>query len=307
MNNVEIECFLETAYQHSFAKAGEALNFTPQAVSKNVSTLERELNTTLFLRKKRSVEMTEAGEYYFSLFSSATASLNRILSEVRNQEEIKKNFLRLGLSDWLSPAGPVIDGIKSLRAIHHALRVDTVSLPAQELIERVQSNQMDLAFLPAAQFTETREIHAVAVCQNHYNLLVPTSRIPQEPTEEEILHCFGLPLLLPGYCGQSFGERSGVRVELCQGEGKLYPTSCIPCQNRNTLELELMFPRYAAVVEDGIYYGSRTDRSYRSFPLGADSQLLCIWSVANNSEFLQTIVGELCDFFSQEGATQQKK
>lgn len=64
----KIQCFLEVCLHLNFTKASEALYMTRQAVSKQVSELERDLGLRLFDRTTNRVELTEAGTVFRSFF-----------------------------------------------------------------------------------------------------------------------------------------------------------------------------------------------------------------------------------------------
>ncbi|GHC31496.1 transcriptional regulator GcvA [Aidingimonas halophila] len=59
-----LHCFEMAARHASFARAANALNLTPAAVSQQIRQLESRLGTALFLRHARSVELTPAGQEY---------------------------------------------------------------------------------------------------------------------------------------------------------------------------------------------------------------------------------------------------
>ncbi len=61
MNTFQLECFLTVAETLNFAKAAQILNITQPAVTKQIKSLEDELNVRLFNRSTRSVELTSEG------------------------------------------------------------------------------------------------------------------------------------------------------------------------------------------------------------------------------------------------------
>lgn len=61
MNTFQLECFLAVAQTLSFARASEQLNITQPAVTHQIHSLEDELNTKLFKRTTRNVELTHEG------------------------------------------------------------------------------------------------------------------------------------------------------------------------------------------------------------------------------------------------------
>ena len=63
----KIKCFLTLAETLNYTKAAKQLFMSQQAVSRCVSALENELQTLLFVRTTRSVELTPIGRMYYNL------------------------------------------------------------------------------------------------------------------------------------------------------------------------------------------------------------------------------------------------
>lgn len=61
MNTQQLESFIQVAENLNFARAAEALNITQSAVSRQINSLEAELETKLFNRSTRTVSLTPAG------------------------------------------------------------------------------------------------------------------------------------------------------------------------------------------------------------------------------------------------------
>lgn len=61
MNTVQLECFLAVAEYLNFSKAADFLKITQPAVSHQITSLEDELGTRLFVRTSKNVNLTEAG------------------------------------------------------------------------------------------------------------------------------------------------------------------------------------------------------------------------------------------------------
>jgi DNA-binding transcriptional LysR family regulator len=62
METEQLRIFLAVAEQGSFTAAAKALFVSHSTTSRAVAALERELGTPLFLRQRRSVALTKAGE-----------------------------------------------------------------------------------------------------------------------------------------------------------------------------------------------------------------------------------------------------
>ena len=76
MPNVEIsqlKVFVAAAEERNFSAAAKRLHMSQSAVSQNIQTLERAYGVELFIRRGRSVELSEEGE---SILPTAREVLN---------------------------------------------------------------------------------------------------------------------------------------------------------------------------------------------------------------------------------------
>lgn len=64
MNTFQLACFLAVAEHLNFTRAAEQLHVTHPAVSQQIQSLEKELNTKLFVRTTRTVKLTEEGKAF---------------------------------------------------------------------------------------------------------------------------------------------------------------------------------------------------------------------------------------------------
>ncbi len=78
-----ITCFLEVAKEQNISRAARALYISPQAVSKQVQRLERELNTALFHRMANQISLTPAGRLYYACFSEMLQKLEEVQNAVK--------------------------------------------------------------------------------------------------------------------------------------------------------------------------------------------------------------------------------
>lgn len=61
--NLELyKVFYYVAKNESVSRAANELSISQPAISKSIKTLEDQINTNLFIRKRDGVELTEAGE-----------------------------------------------------------------------------------------------------------------------------------------------------------------------------------------------------------------------------------------------------
>lgn len=83
MNLEWLHSFAEAAKLKSFSKAAQALNLTQPALSKHIRNLEHALEVTLFYRTSGGIELTEAGERFYTRIVPVISDLASIRRELR--------------------------------------------------------------------------------------------------------------------------------------------------------------------------------------------------------------------------------
>ena len=73
----QYKIFYEVARTGNISKAAKELYISQPAISKAIGKLEESLNTTLFFRSSRGVQLTEEGEILYEYVRSAFDSLTR--------------------------------------------------------------------------------------------------------------------------------------------------------------------------------------------------------------------------------------
>lgn len=101
MNLKHLYYFWKTAKLGGVVKAGEAIHITPQTISGQLRLLEESLDTELFARHGRTLELTDAGRLamgYAEEMFSLGAELEQVL---RHYPKGKPTEFRVGVSDAL--------------------------------------------------------------------------------------------------------------------------------------------------------------------------------------------------------------
>ena len=104
----KLRVFQAAADAGSFTHAGQALNLSQSAVSRQISALEQELETPLFHRHARGLILTEQGELLFRTVQDVMLKLDAVRSHLVDSREKPHGELRItttfGLgTSWLSP------------------------------------------------------------------------------------------------------------------------------------------------------------------------------------------------------------
>ncbi|AYN19832.1 LysR substrate-binding domain-containing protein [Alcaligenes aquatilis] len=95
-----LRTFTVSAQRLNFTKAAEDLLVSPSAVSHQIKVLEEYLGCKLFLRKNRSLELTDQGQFLFDRLQRPFYEINQALSELRMPHG--KSRINLSLRPFVS-------------------------------------------------------------------------------------------------------------------------------------------------------------------------------------------------------------
>ncbi|WP_298857199.1 LysR family transcriptional regulator [uncultured Sulfitobacter sp.] len=104
----KLRIFHAVADAGSLTHAGDKLNLSQSAVSRQVRGLEEQLNTNLFHRHARGLILTEQGELLFDATTAMTKRLDAAAARIRDSEEEVFGELRVTTTTgfgtlWLAP------------------------------------------------------------------------------------------------------------------------------------------------------------------------------------------------------------
>lgn len=99
MTTSQLECFISLANTLNYMKTAEQLGLTQPAVSKQIQTLETELNCKLFNRTTRSVTLTKAGSAFLSDANDMIDTFYHSKERITNYQERDLHSLKIGYMD----------------------------------------------------------------------------------------------------------------------------------------------------------------------------------------------------------------
>jgi DNA-binding transcriptional LysR family regulator len=131
MDIAALQAFLAVAETGSFSRAAERIFLTQPAISKRIAALESSLDTRLFDRIGRTVQLTPAGQ----------ALLTRSRAILRELDDVKRSITNL--------AG-VITGELSLATSHH-IGLHRLPGPLKQFHDSYPGVRLDLRFMDSEQ------------------------------------------------------------------------------------------------------------------------------------------------------------
>lgn len=159
MDTQALEAFTGVARTGSFSQAAEQLFLTQPAVSKRISQLEASLNTRLFDRYTRHIQLTEAGR---ALLPRAEA----ILQDLKDTERLIRNLsgsisgrLSIGTSHHigLHYLPPVL---RQFRANHSQVSLSIQFFDSEQAYKAIQKGEIELACITLPNTTKDSSLYS---------------------------------------------------------------------------------------------------------------------------------------------------
>ena len=98
----KLQIFKIVAKHLSFTKAAEQLYISQPAISKAIKNLEQDYNTTLFIRKRNSIEMTTEGKSFLIYTNKILTIYAEMDEKFLHKKDNFPNFIKFGVSTTLS-------------------------------------------------------------------------------------------------------------------------------------------------------------------------------------------------------------
>jgi DNA-binding transcriptional LysR family regulator len=142
----QLRYFLAVAEEHHFGHAAERLQIAQSGLSQQIKTLERSLKTQLFVRDRRRVELTPAGEYLLEEARSLLARARRVEETLPLVGQGKGGLLKVATSSaGLHPLAG--DLIERFRERFPDVELHVVPGSGPQNLEALRRRDVDLAFV----------------------------------------------------------------------------------------------------------------------------------------------------------------
>ena len=193
--NLELyKVFYYVAKNESISRAANELSISQPAISKSIKSLEEQINTNLFTRKRDGVELTEAGETIFKKIKDAMDLIYSAENDLEVLTSMESGIINIGASktilhEFLMPY------IKDFHKKYPKINIRIFTDKTSDLIRKSKMGLIDVIFtnLPFALPTEFKEfklmdLHDCFAVNKNYDYLL-NRKIKKEDLEK-------LPLLV---------------------------------------------------------------------------------------------------------------
>lgn len=167
----QLRYFITVAEYLNFTKAANQLYVAQSAISHQIADLEQQLGLKLFIRNKRSVQLTPAGAVFLKEAIEIVEKTSGAIERAKQTDagiigSLAIGFLSVHVRSFLP------DVIKRFRELHPKVELHLNHFPSQMLKDSLEQGELDLAFTLPAGLDRIEEIEIKPVASEPYCLVM---------------------------------------------------------------------------------------------------------------------------------------
>ena len=128
-----------------FHQGSGKLSLTQPAVSQHIKRLEEELNTTLFLRKKGELLLSDEGEIVLTYAKRMIALCDKMRDKVKNAKS-RVNRIRIGITHT-QESGLLMDVLSKIALGDDSLQITFITDNIKNLYDMLENFEIDMAVI----------------------------------------------------------------------------------------------------------------------------------------------------------------
>lgn len=196
-----LKYFIIVAEELHFTRAAEKLFIVQPALSRQIKQLEEELGVLLFTRSKRTVTLTEAGQFFYKEVKNLFLTLDQVKARTKQIETGFVGKIKVGyVGSAMMTVLPKL--ITTLQKKQPELHLELYEIPAKIQMEDLKAGKIDIGFLRLPY--EEKDLNHEIVSTETYSVVVPANHRKDEKNYKGLHEFAGENFILPP---RSAGER----------------------------------------------------------------------------------------------------
>lgn len=147
----QLKAFTSIARHKSFTKAADELHLTQSSLSGLIKEMERHLDTRLFDRTTRQIELSQAGKRLLPHALKVLDDMQLLHHEIDDLKDFHQGKVRIAAPQQLA-ASAMPSIIKAFKLAYPDIQVNLIDCSVEEVIGRVQLMDADLGIGPDYPF-----------------------------------------------------------------------------------------------------------------------------------------------------------
>ena len=161
MNIQSLIYFASAAKHQSFTKAAEECLIAQTAMSRQIATIEQELEVKLFFRSNKRVKLTPAGESFYSEVQDILLRYRNAIFQTRDIDSGYNETLVIGFG--LFDTQLVSEYIKLFANQNSNVAIILNQYPYDILVENLKESKCDIVFCPKNRTTQLKGVNMIEV------------------------------------------------------------------------------------------------------------------------------------------------
>ena len=145
-NLSQYKIFYEVARCGNISRAAKELYISQPAISKSISKLEDSLNTVLFTRNSRGVQLTDEGQVLFEHTRDAFEELAKGEQELKRIREFNMGHIRIGVSNTLCRF-IMVKYLKGFIEQYPHIKITIESQPTTQTLSMLEQQRIDIGLV----------------------------------------------------------------------------------------------------------------------------------------------------------------
>lgn len=138
--------FYTVAKAGNITKAADSLYISQPAVTMNIKKLEDLLGTTLFIRTKRGVILTEEGKVLYEYVADAMENIKLAENRLTSLKNLDSGIIRIGIGTTLTKYF-LVPFLQIFHEKYPNVQINIDTSMTQEILKKLENGKLDLAII----------------------------------------------------------------------------------------------------------------------------------------------------------------
>lgn len=180
----KLQAFVAVVEESNISRAAVRLNMQQPPLTRLIKQLEEELETTLFKRLPRGVEVTDAGKVLYQEAQNILVHAQAIQTRVKNISQGLEGQIRIGFTNSVGLHSFLPALLRQFRELYPAVSIQLEEEGSSALIDSILTEKNDIVFLrkPAPIGLGLKSLHVldealIVALPNNHPLALQTSSV----------------------------------------------------------------------------------------------------------------------------------
>jgi len=196
MHSIEYRYFYQSALDSSIRKASQTLNINSSAIVRQIQKLEDKLQTKLFIRNARGLDLTNEGKLLFDHLAVQNEINQNFLSDLKQNKSSTKGEINISTGETFAVQFLSLI-ISKFRKKYPDVKIKISSRQPEAIIDNLITNKTDFGISFAKNIPKT--LKAVYLCNFPMGVLCSPTHLLANKSEILLEDCLKFPLIFhPG-------------------------------------------------------------------------------------------------------------